>query len=134
MQRERAKRCVLTKRVCDQPFVALGSGFRDDALDEGARDAAPASLAGNDDRELGALPVDRDRVRASEEAIATNILASRLAKLRKAGLISKSVDEKRQTIYLPTQKALDLKPVLTELARWGLKYDRHARVPKARLG
>ncbi len=71
---------------------------------------------------------------ASEEAIATNILASRLAKLRKAGLISKSMDEKRQTLYVPTQKALDLKPVLTELARWGLKYDRHARVPTARLG
>jgi DNA-binding HxlR family transcriptional regulator len=62
----------------------------------------------------------------SEEGISTNILAERLARLEKQGLISKANDpaDKRQFRYLPTQKALDLLPVIVEMARWSFKYSR----------
>ena len=61
----------------------------------------------------------------SEEGISTNILADRLARLEKQGLISKTADpeDKRQFLYTPTQKGLDLLPVVFEMARWSLKYD-----------
>jgi DNA-binding HxlR family transcriptional regulator len=61
----------------------------------------------------------------SEEGIATNILADRLLRLEQQGLISKAddPDDKRQFRYSPTQKALDLLPVIFEMARWSAKYD-----------
>lgn len=61
----------------------------------------------------------------SEERIATNILADRLVRLEQEGLISKAddPDDKRQFRYSPTQKALDLLPVIFEMARWTAKYD-----------
>jgi len=61
----------------------------------------------------------------SEEGIATNVLADRLVRLERRGLISKSddPDDKRQVRYSPTQKALDLLPVIFEMARWSVKYD-----------
>jgi DNA-binding HxlR family transcriptional regulator len=61
----------------------------------------------------------------SREGISTNILADRLAKLEKRGIISKSDDpeSKKQFIYAPTEKGLDLMPILVELARWGIKHD-----------
>ena len=61
----------------------------------------------------------------SEEGIATNILADRLARLERQGLISKSVDpeDKRQFRYSPTPKGLDLLPVIFEMARWSKKYN-----------
>lgn len=60
----------------------------------------------------------------SEEGISTNILAARLVRLEKQGLIFKSddPDDKRQFRYAPTQKALDLLPVIFEMARWSVKY------------
>ncbi len=60
----------------------------------------------------------------AEEGISTNILAERLARLEKQGLISKSddPDDKRQFRYFPTQKALDLLPVIFAMARWSFKY------------
>jgi DNA-binding HxlR family transcriptional regulator len=60
----------------------------------------------------------------SEEGISTNILAARLVRLEKQGLIFKSddPDDKRQFRYAPTQKALDLLPVIFEMARWSAKY------------
>jgi DNA-binding HxlR family transcriptional regulator len=63
----------------------------------------------------------------SEEGIATNILADRLVRLERLGLISKSddPDDKRQFLYSPTQKGLDLLPVIFEMARWSVKYDPH---------
>ncbi len=63
----------------------------------------------------------------SEEGISTNILADRLVRLEGQGLITKSddPDDKRQFRYSPTQKALDLLPVIFEMARWSLKYDPH---------
>jgi DNA-binding HxlR family transcriptional regulator len=64
----------------------------------------------------------------SEEGISTNILADRLVQLEGQGLVSKSgdPDDKRQFRYSPTQKALDLLPVIFEMARWSAKYDPHA--------
>jgi DNA-binding HxlR family transcriptional regulator len=61
------------------------------------------------------------------EGISTNILAERLSRLEEHGIIAKSVDpnDKRQFLYSPTQKALDLLPVIFELARWGIKHDSH---------
>jgi len=61
----------------------------------------------------------------SEERISTNILADRLIRLEHDGLISKVADpgDGRQYRYIPTQKALDLLPVIAEMARWTAKYD-----------
>ena len=63
----------------------------------------------------------------SEEGIATNILADRLGRLERQGLISKVQDpeDKRQFRYSPTQKGLDLLPVILEMARWSKKYNPH---------
>jgi DNA-binding HxlR family transcriptional regulator len=62
---------------------------------------------------------------SSEEGISTNILADRLVRLEKQRLISKRIDsgDKRQIGYFATQKALDLVPVIFEMARWSAKYD-----------
>lgn len=64
----------------------------------------------------------------SEEKISTNILADRLARLERYGIIAKAEDpaNKKRFIYSPTPKGLDLLPTLFELARWGLKYDSRA--------
>ncbi|HEV2281813.1 MAG TPA: winged helix-turn-helix transcriptional regulator [bacterium] len=61
----------------------------------------------------------------SEEGISTNILADRLVRLEQRGLITKSDDpgDKRQFRYSPTQKALDLLPIIYEMGRWSAKYD-----------
>jgi DNA-binding HxlR family transcriptional regulator len=63
----------------------------------------------------------------AEENISTNILADRLIQLEDLGIISKSDDpeNKKQYIYAPTKKGLDLLPILLELYRWSLKHDPH---------
>ena len=60
----------------------------------------------------------------SGERIATNILADRLARLEKNGLIRKSGDpaNKKQSFYSLTGKGTDLSAVLLEMVIWGLKY------------
>ena len=62
---------------------------------------------------------------ASEEGISTNILADRLVRLEKQRLITRSRDprNKKQILYAPTPKALDLLPVMFEMARWGARYN-----------
>jgi DNA-binding HxlR family transcriptional regulator len=62
---------------------------------------------------------------SSEEGISTNILADRLVRLERQGLITKSNDpgDKRQFRYSPTPKALDLLPIIYEMGRWSAKYD-----------
>ena len=61
----------------------------------------------------------------SEEKIATNILADRLALLEQEGIVSKKQDEnhKLKLVYSLTQKGLDLLPMLTEIILWSAKYD-----------
>ena len=61
----------------------------------------------------------------SGEGIASNILADRLRKLTKAGMISSEAGETdgRKVNYRLTQKGIDLAPVLLELLLWGARYD-----------
>ena len=68
---------------------------------------------------------------AGNEGIATNILASRLKLLEAAGLVTRRLDpaEARRVIYEPTDKGLDLVPVLIELMRWSTKYDPKSAAP-----
>jgi DNA-binding HxlR family transcriptional regulator len=68
---------------------------------------------------------------ASKEGIASNILASRLRKMEKNGLIlrKQNPEDKRQIFYELTEKALDLVPVLLEISRWSVMYDTHTAAP-----
>ncbi len=68
---------------------------------------------------------------ASEEGIATNILASRLAHLEQQGIVVKKpfASEKRKEMYVLTEKGLDLIPLLVEMANWSAEYDPHTAAP-----
>ena len=56
----------------------------------------------------------------SDEAIATNILASKLKCLEEYGIITKTQlpDNKKTNIYLLTDKGLALTPIIVELSIW----------------
>lgn len=71
----------------------------------------------------------------SEEGISTNILADRLKKLEEQGIISKrkDPDNKKQFIYSPTNKCLDLVPLILEIAVWGAKYDPDTKAPPGEM-
>ncbi|WP_017595501.1 winged helix-turn-helix transcriptional regulator [Nocardiopsis potens] len=60
----------------------------------------------------------------SVEGIASNVLASRLAKLVEAGLLTRHDDPShRQKIeYRLTEAAIQLVPVMTELGAWGSRW------------
>lgn len=60
----------------------------------------------------------------SEEKIATNILASRLALLEWGGIISKHKhpEHKLKVIYKLTPKGIDMIPILVEIILWSEKY------------
>lgn len=62
---------------------------------------------------------------ASEEGIATNILADRLQKLEASGIISAEAEETdgRKVNYRLTEKGIDLAPVLLELLIWGARHE-----------
>ena len=70
---------------------------------------------------------------ASEEKIATNILAQRLKTLEANGIVSRRADPEnaRKIIYALTEKGINLLPVLLELIRWGATYDPQTAAPKA---
>ena len=70
---------------------------------------------------------------ASEEGMATNILASRLAHLEQQGILVKqpSEQDKRKEEYALTEKGLDLIPVLVEMANWSAQHDPHTAAPAA---
>jgi DNA-binding HxlR family transcriptional regulator len=59
------------------------------------------------------------------EGIATNILADRLKKLVRGRVISTRLDpsDRRKTIYLLTEKGIDLAPVLTEMVLWAAAHE-----------
>lgn len=67
----------------------------------------------------------------SEERMATNILASRLARLEQQGILVKriSASDKRKEEYHLTEKGLDLIPVLVEMANWSARYDSQTGAP-----
>ena len=72
----------------------------------------------------------------SDEGIATNILAIRLAQLEDKGILVKKPHEtdRRKEIYELTEKGLDLIPVLLELANWGAHHDPQTSAPKEWIG
>jgi DNA-binding HxlR family transcriptional regulator len=69
----------------------------------------------------------------SEEGMATNILASRLARLEQQGILVKrpSRSDKRKEEYVLTEKGLDLIPVLVEMANWSAQHDAQTAAPPA---
>lgn len=73
-----------------------------------------------------------DEFAASAEGISTNILANRLKQLEANGLILKQrYDEnRRRFVYRPTEKALDLLPMIIEMIQWGARYDPHTGAPR----
>ncbi len=58
-----------------------------------------------------------------DEGIATNVLAERLKRLEHRKLITRKRDpaDARQFIYLPTELAVDLVPMLVEMTAWGIR-------------
>jgi DNA-binding HxlR family transcriptional regulator len=56
----------------------------------------------------------------SDEAIATNILASKLKYMEEVGIITKTQlpDNKKTNLYLLTDKGLSLTPIIVELSIW----------------
>lgn len=61
----------------------------------------------------------------SGEGIATNVLAERLMRLQKAGIVSREADQldRRKSNYRLTEKGIDLAPVVLELLVWGAKHE-----------
>jgi DNA-binding HxlR family transcriptional regulator len=66
----------------------------------------------------------RELLTQSEEGIASNILADRLKRLTKAGLLWKRDDptHKQKTIYSLTEPAIELVPLLAQMGAWGRKH------------
>jgi DNA-binding HxlR family transcriptional regulator len=62
---------------------------------------------------------------ASDEGIATNILADRLARLEASGILASRRDPEdgRKLVYRLTRKGLDLAPILLEMGVWGTKHE-----------
>jgi DNA-binding HxlR family transcriptional regulator len=62
---------------------------------------------------------------ASDEGIATNILADRLAKLEAAGIIVSGPDpaDARRIHYRLTAKGIDLAPALVEIVLWTTRHE-----------
>lgn len=62
---------------------------------------------------------------ASKEKIASNTLSSRLELLVANEMLVKRDDEtnKSAAIYVPTQKTLDLLPMIIEMMKWGVQYN-----------
>jgi len=73
---------------------------------------------------------------ASEEGMATNILASRLALLEHKGILEKKTFEgdRRKEEYRLTEKGLDLIGVLVELANWSAEHDPQTGAPAFWIG
>lgn len=70
---------------------------------------------------------------AVDEGISTNILAERLARLERAGLITRQQDDvqKNQNVYRATDIGWGIAPVLLEMAVWGLQNDKHTPISRA---
>ncbi|HST58699.1 MAG TPA: helix-turn-helix domain-containing protein [Longimicrobium sp.] len=66
----------------------------------------------------------RELLTRSEERIASNILADRLARLEKAGLVSRRDDpsHKQKVIYSLTESSIALVPLLAHMGGWGLRH------------
>jgi DNA-binding HxlR family transcriptional regulator len=68
---------------------------------------------------------------ASEERIATNILADRLLLLEEYGIISKTDSGKKSRYcYSLTDKGIELLPLLLEFTQWSSRHDDKSGTPK----
>lgn len=76
----------------------------------------------------------KDFLESSLEGIATNILADRLRRLVRNGIILASPDPRdgRKTIYTLTRKGIGLAPVLTEMVLWAAKHEPTGNQPLIR--
>ena len=65
---------------------------------------------------------------AGGERIATNILADRLARLERLGILARARDpaDGRRTLYKLTEKGIDLAPTLIELVLWAARHEETA--------
>jgi DNA-binding HxlR family transcriptional regulator len=65
-----------------------------------------------------------DLIRLSEEGIASNVLADRLARLGRAGLLSRISDptHKQKAIYSLTEASMQQIPLLAHIGAWGQRY------------
>ncbi len=65
-----------------------------------------------------------DLLRLSDEGIASNILADRLARLVQSGLLSRSDDpaHKQKAIYSLTEASIQLVPLLAHMGAWGCQF------------
>jgi DNA-binding HxlR family transcriptional regulator len=65
-----------------------------------------------------------DLLRLSEEGIASNILADRLASLVRAGLLSRTADpsHKQKAVYSLTEPSIELVPLLAHMGAWGRRH------------
>ena len=72
---------------------------------------------------------------AANESIATNILASRLGDLVSSGIIERiqDPDDGRKVIYRPLRPAVDLLPVISEVAAWGVKHTAVENDPETKV-
>src|SRR5580765_6070190 len=66
----------------------------------------------------------RELLTRSEEWMASNILAYRLTRLEKAGLVSRRDDpsHKQKAIYSLTEASIALVPLLAHMGGWGLRH------------
>jgi len=69
---------------------------------------------------------------AAGEGIATNVLAERLERLERAGVITKRRDPDKGTrfVYGLTERGIDLVPLLLEMIAWSGRHDRRTAVSK----
>jgi DNA-binding HxlR family transcriptional regulator len=70
-----------------------------------------------------------DLLRHSEEGIASNILADRLARLVSLGLLSRRGDpsHSQKAIYSLTEASVQLVPLLVQMGAWGRRHTRASR-------
>jgi DNA-binding HxlR family transcriptional regulator len=70
-----------------------------------------------------------------DEGIATNVLAGRLRRLLEYGIIEIRPDPKdgRKSIYLLTEKGIDLAPVLTQMVLLAARHEETGNQPLVRI-
>ena len=68
----------------------------------------------------------------AEEGIATNILADRLVRLERDGIVAKDRSSTRPAAsrYRLTPKGADLLPIMLEIIQWSAKYDPRTAAPR----
>jgi DNA-binding HxlR family transcriptional regulator len=70
-----------------------------------------------------------DLLRLSDEKIASNILANRLARLVQSGLLSRTNNpaHKQKAIYSLTEASIQLVPLLAHMGAWGCQFTSPSR-------